>query len=58
MKLTNLECKEKLFEATQLLMEIYQELSERTTAPKLTIIDFSKASKEYELRKLENFQKK
>ncbi len=31
--MTTKEAKQKLFDAVQLLMEVYQELSERTTLP-------------------------
>ena len=41
--LTVEEVKEKLFDAVQLLMEIYQELSERTAPPSLRIIEAKKS---------------
>ena len=36
------EAKEKLFTATQLLMELYKELSERTAPPVLTVFEGKK----------------
>ena len=41
--MTTKEVKEKLFDAVQLLMEIYQELSERTAPPSLRIIEAKKS---------------
>lgn len=41
--MTTQEAKEKLFDAVQLLMEIYQELSERTAPPNLRIIEAKKS---------------
>ena len=41
--MTTKEAKDKLFEAVQLLMEIYKELSERTAPPDLHLIEGKKS---------------
>lgn len=41
--MTTKEAKQKLFDAVQLLMEIYQELSERTAPPNLRIVEGKKS---------------
>lgn len=49
--MTTKEAKQKLFDAVQLLMEIYQELSERTAPPSFTVIEGKKSLvKLYNLR--------
>ena len=41
--MTTEEAKNKLFDAVQLLMEIYKELSERTAPPELQLIEGKKS---------------